>query len=502
PVNTAKQSSHRGATSVSTARHVKTAASRPHVNNALPTIYSYFKAHSPVRRPFNKKSAAKTNNFKEKVNTAKRPKGNLIDHISKDSRSYTLKRFNYVDPQGKLKHMTRNKSYLTDYQEIDGVFVAFGGNAKGGGLTCLFAKATLDESNLWHIRLSHINFKTMNKLVRGNLVRGPRNSDDEVADDAGKKSIEVPRKKNGVQDLTKEGRERAQRNEFESMFGQDKDANGNRIFTLVSVARSTYVYLGGSIPINAATLLNTDLPTDPLIFQVTPKISHLHDVKRIFRYLKGQSKLGLWYPRDSPFDLESFSNSDYAKASLDMKSTTGGCQFLRKILISWQWFIELMHKKFQMSSMRELTFFLGLQVMQKDDGIFISQDKHVADILKKFDFSSEKTASTPLETNKFQVTPKISHLHDVKRIFRYLKGQSKLGLWYPRDSPFDLESFSNSDYAEASLDMKSTTGGCQFLRKILISWQCKKQTVVANSTTKVEYVAAVNCCGQVLWIQN
>ncbi|GJV30839.1 putative ribonuclease H-like domain-containing protein [Tanacetum coccineum] len=207
-------------------------------------------------------------------------------------------------------------------------------------------------------------------------------------------------------------------------------------------------------------------------------------------------------------------------------------------------FKSLMHKKFQMSSMGELTFFLGLQVMQRDDGIFISQDKYVADILKKFDFSLVKTASTPIETNKallkdeeaedvdvhlyrsmigslmyltasrpdimfvvcacarFQVTPKTSHLHAVKRIFRYLKGQPKLGLWYPRDSPFDLEAFSDSDYAGASLDRKSTTGGCQFLGKRLISWQCKKQTIVANSTTEAEYVAAANCCGQVLWIQN
>ncbi|GKD32453.1 hypothetical protein Tco_1247962, partial [Tanacetum coccineum] len=78
----------------------------------------------------------------------------------------------------------------------------------------------------------------------------------------------------------------------------------------------------------------------------------------------------------------------------------------------------------------------------------------------------------------FQVTPKVLHVHAVKRIFRYLKGQPKLGLW------------------------KSTTGGCQFLGKRLISWQCKKQTVVANSTTKAEYVAAANCYGQVLWIQN
>ncbi|GKA75834.1 hypothetical protein Tco_0782212 [Tanacetum coccineum] len=89
---------------------------------------------------------------------------------------------------------------------------------------------------------------------------------------------------------------------------------------------------------------------------------------------------------------------------------------------------------------------------------------------------------------------------DLKTI--YLKGQPKLGLWYPRDSPFDLEAFSNSDYAGASLDRKSTTRGCQFLGKRLISWQCKKQTIVANSTTEAEYVAAANCCGQVLWIQN
>ncbi|GJX81660.1 putative ribonuclease H-like domain-containing protein [Tanacetum coccineum] len=207
-------------------------------------------------------------------------------------------------------------------------------------------------------------------------------------------------------------------------------------------------------------------------------------------------------------------------------------------------FESLMHKRFHMSSIGELTLFLGLQVMQRDDGIFISQDKYMADILKKFDFSSVKTTSTLIETNKallkneeaedvdvhlyrsmigslmyltasrpdimfavcvcarFQVTPKTSHLHVVKRIFRYLKGQPKLGLWYPRDSPFDLEAFSDSDYAGASLDRKSTTRGCQFLGKKPISWKCKNQTVVANLTTEAEYVVAANCCGQVLWIQN
>ncbi|GJV84979.1 putative ribonuclease H-like domain-containing protein [Tanacetum coccineum] len=201
-------------------------------------------------------------------------------------------------------------------------------------------------------------------------------------------------------------------------------------------------------------------------------------------------------------------------------------------------FEKMMYKKFQMSFMGELTFFLGLQVTQKDDEIFISQDKYVDEILKKFGFSTVKTTSTPMETSKpllkdaeaeyvdvylyrlmigslmyrtasrpdimfaicacarFQVTPKVSHLHAVKRIFRYLKGQPKLGLWYPKDTPFDLEAYTDSDYAGASLDRKSTTGGCQFLGSRLISWQCKKQTIVANSTTEAEYVAAASCCGQ------
>ncbi|GJV52106.1 ribonuclease H-like domain-containing protein [Tanacetum coccineum] len=120
-------------------------------------------------------------------------------------------------------------------------------------------------------------------------------------------------------------------------------------------------------------------------------------------------------------------------------------------------------------------------VKQKADGIFISQDKYVAEILKKFDFVNVKTASTPIETQKplvkeeeasqklclqgcalfsdFQVTPKTSHLSAVKRIFRYLKGKPKLGLWYPRVSSFDLEAYSDSDYTGANLDRKSTTGG-------------------------------------------
>nr|GEU60047.1 hypothetical protein [Tanacetum cinerariifolium] len=84
----------------------------------------------------------------------------------------------------------------------------------------------------------------------------------------------------------------------------------------------------------------------------------------------------------------------------------------------------------------------------------------------------------------------------------YLKGKPHLGLWYPKDSSFNLVAYSDSDYAGASLDRKSTTGGCQFLGYRLISWQCIKQKIIATSSTEAEYVAAASCCAQVLWIQN
>nr|GEV94232.1 hypothetical protein [Tanacetum cinerariifolium] len=170
----------------------------------------------------------------------------------------------------------------------------------------------------------------------------------------------------------------------------------------------------------------------------------------------------------------------------------------------------------------------------KEDGIFINQDKYVVEILKKFGLTKGKSTSTPIDTEKpslkdpdgedvgvhiyrfmigslryltssrpdimlvvcacarFQVTPKVSHLHAVKRIFRYLMGKPNLGLWYLKDSPFDLVAYSDSDYAGASLDRKSTSRGCQFLGSRLISWQCKKQTVVATSSTEAEYVAGAS----------
>nr|GEU56532.1 hypothetical protein [Tanacetum cinerariifolium] len=136
-----------------------------------------------------------------------------------------------------------------------------------------------------------------------------------------------------------------------------------------------------------------------------------------------------------------------------------------------------------------------------DDIIFGSTKKYWCDEFEETMKNSVKTASTPIETHKPLVKDKEAIDVDV-HLNRYLKGQPKLGLWYPKVSSFDLEAYSDSDYAGANLDRKSTTGGCQFLGRRLILWQCKKQTIMATSTIEAEYITAAHCCGQTLWIQN
>ena len=102
---------------------------------------------------------------------------------------------------------------------------------------------------------------------------------------------------------------------------------------------------------------------------------------------------------------------------------------------------------------------------------------------------------------RFQACPKESHLIALKRIFRYLFGTQNLGLWYPNKSFLELIGFSNADYAGSKIDRKSTSGTCQFLGHMLVSWSSKKQNSVALSTTKTEYIAAGSCCAQILWIK-
>ncbi|KAK2986388.1 hypothetical protein RJ640_026652 [Escallonia rubra] len=200
--------------------------------------------------------------------------------------------------------------------------------------------------------------------------------------------------------------------------------------------------------------------------------------------------------------------------------------------------------EFEMSMMGELTFFLGLQIKQSKDGIFINQAKYTKELLKRFDMEASNAFDTPMSSSlkldkdekgkdvdikryrgmigsllyltasrpdimfsvclcaRFQACPKESHLIAVKRILRYLKGTHDLGLWFPRNTSFfDLIGYSDADYAGCKTERKSTSGGCQFLGHSLVSWSSKKQNSVALSTTEAEYMAVGACCAQILWMK-
>src|SRR4051812_48504761 len=188
----------------------------------------------------------------------------------------------------------------------------------------------------------------------------------------------------------------------------------------------------------------------------------------------------------------------------------------------------MMSKKYEMSMMGELKFFLVLQIRQQKNGTFISQEKYLKDCLMKFGLTDCKTIKTPMRTNGFldadekgkpfdqkkylsmigsflylcasrpdimlsvgicawfQAAPKESHFVAVKRIFRYLAHTPKFGLWYPRGANFKLVGYSDSDWAGEKVDRKSTSGGCQFLGCSLVSWSSKKQSCVSLSSTKAE----------------
>jgi hypothetical protein len=200
-------------------------------------------------------------------------------------------------------------------------------------------------------------------------------------------------------------------------------------------------------------------------------------------------------------------------------------------------------QKFEMSMMGELTYFLGFQVKQLKDDTFITQTKYTQDLLKRFGMKDAKPAKTPMGTDghvdlnkrgksvdqkayrsmigsllylcasrpdimlsvcmcaRYQSDPKECHLVAVKRILRYLVATPCFGIWYPKESTFDLIGYADSDYAGCKVYRKSTSRTCQFLGRSLVSWSSKKQTSVALSTAEAKYVAAGQCCAQLLWMR-
>ncbi|WJX40607.1 hypothetical protein P8452_28061 [Trifolium repens] len=206
-------------------------------------------------------------------------------------------------------------------------------------------------------------------------------------------------------------------------------------------------------------------------------------------------------------------------------------------------FVNQMQSEFEMSHVGELTYFLGLQVKQMEDTIFISQSKYVKNIVKKFGMENTNHKRTPATTHlklskdehgvsvdqslyrsmigsllyltasrpdisfvvgvcaRYQAEPKMSHLNQVKRILKYVSGTSDYGILYSHGEDTRLLGYCDADWAGSADDRKSTSGGCFFLGSNLISWFSKKQNCVSLSTAEAEYIAAGSSCSQLLWMK-
>nr|GEY26143.1 putative ribonuclease H-like domain-containing protein [Tanacetum cinerariifolium] len=590
PVNTANQSSPRAATSTSTARSVNTAATRLTMNGAKPVV-------SDVQRN-------RENIVKSSACWIWRATGNIIDRISKDSGSYMVKRFNYVDLQGRLKsdqgifdsgcsrHMTGNKSFLTNYQEIDGGFVAFGGSPKGDHLGKFEGKADDGflvgysvnskafrvfnsrtgkvEENM-HIRFLENKSNVVGRGIEINVNTGnaghekafdheyillqfiPSHSplslktgifddvynDREVGAEADTNNLELSTvvspiptirvhkdhpKEQIIRDLNLATQTRrminfSEENAMVSFINKQKRTNHkdyqNCLFACflsqqepkkvihaltdpswieamqeellieairLFLAYASYMgFIVYQMDVKSAFLYGT-IEEEVYVCQ-PPGFEDTYFPNKVYKVEKALYGLHqahrAWYGTLFTYLLENRFRRGTIDKTLFMKKD-GDDILLVQVYVNYiifgstkkslcDEFEQMMHKRFQISSIGELIFILGLQAastqMEPNKALIKDAEAEDIDVHLCRSMIGSLMYLTSFKPNimfafcaclKFQVTSKTSHLDAVKRIFRYLKCQPKLDLWYPRDSPFDLEAFSDSDYAGASFDMKYT----------------------------------------------
>uniref|UniRef100_A0A3Q7XZQ9 Uncharacterized protein LOC113786557 n=1 Tax=Cicer arietinum TaxID=3827 RepID=A0A3Q7XZQ9_CICAR len=286
-------------------------------------------------------------------------------------------------------------------------------------------------------------------------------------------------------------------------------------------------------------------------FEDSKNPSHVYKLKKALYGLKQAPRA--WYDRLSTFLCERGFDKGEVDKTLFVKRENGHT-LLVQIYVDdiifgstnkdiCEEFSLIMQGEFEMSMMGKLNYFLGVHIKQLEHGIFINQAKYCKELLKKFEIENCKESTTPMGSGtyvdkdasgisidiskyrgmigsllyltasrpnimfsvclcaRFQADPKESHLVAVKRIMKYLKGTTNVGLWYPKGSICSLVGYSDSDYAGCKTDRKSTSGTCHVLGNALVSWSCKKQACVALSTAEAEYIAAGSCCAQILWLK-
>ncbi|GJS99935.1 retrovirus-related pol polyprotein from transposon TNT 1-94 [Tanacetum coccineum] len=289
----------------------------------------------------------------------------------------------------------------------------------------------------------------------------------------------------------------------------------------------------------------------PLGFIDFEKPDHVYKLKKALYGLKQAPKA--WYDRLKAFLIKHDDSSEMVDNTLFTKKKSSNLIIVQIYVDDIIFgstcqdmcdeFAKIMHDEFEMSMMGELNFFLGLQIKQMEDGIFFNQSKYIKEMLKKFGLEDSKPMKTPMSSDtklmkdeecesvdstkyrgmigsllyltasrpdimfsvylcaRFQEAPKTSHLEAVKRIFRYIKGTTHLGLWYPKGTGIETVVYADSDHARDYVDRKSTSGICTFVGCCLTSWFSKKQTALAISTTEAEYVSAKKACQQALWMK-
>nr|GEW30424.1 copia protein [Tanacetum cinerariifolium] len=551
PISTARQSSSRVAAPVSAARHINTDSSKPLVNVAKTRQNALQITHSLSKRPFYQQTALRNRNLNNNVNAAKsnsintvktnfvntskgnksvvgnqginvvkssaccvwRPKIKVQDHVSKTSGSYIwcstrcFKRSRIFD-SGCSMHMIENISYLTDFKEYD------------GGFTWVFFLATKDKTNripksfiteietlvekkVKIIRCDNgIEFKNrvMNELCKEkgikrefSMARTPEKNKAEAFNTAcyvqNKVLVVKPHFKTPYELFKCGGREWlfdldalsksmnytpvsacTNSNDFADSHNNDKhgptQASKSDDQERPNADSSTKT-------VNTARPINTATP----IYANDPLMPDLEDA-RIFD--------DAYDDRDEGAEAE-YNNLEKFKL-LNVWTLVDLPTGKRSIGTKWVY----RNKRDQRGIVVRNEARLVAQGYRQEEGIDYNE---VFAPLAQIEAIRPDIMFVVCACSRFQVQPKVFHIHAVKRIFRYLKGQPTLGLWYPKDLPLELIAYSNIDYVGASLDRKSTTGGCQFLGSILISWQCKKQTIMGDSTTEAGYIAASNYCG-------
>nr|GEU70221.1 retrovirus-related Pol polyprotein from transposon TNT 1-94 [Tanacetum cinerariifolium] len=352
--------------------------------------------------------------------------------------------------------------------------------------------------------------------------------------------------------LVVRGYRQGERIDFEESFTPIAKMEAIRIFLAYAIHKSFSVF---QMDIKTA-FFHGSLKEDVYVYQPEGSIdadhpSHVYKLNKALYGLKQAPRA--WYDELSMFLLQ----NHFFKGTIDL--TLFIRRFHDDILVVQvyvddiifgfthpryiQLFSDLMKSRFKMLMMGEITFFLGLQVNQSPCGIFINQSKYVLEILKKYGMESCDPVGTPIEIKdkldldqngtpvdamkyrsmigalmylmssrpnilhaaclcaRYQAKPTEKHLKELKRIFRYLRGTVNMGLWYLKDSGFELTGFSDADYARCKDTFNSTFGGAQFLGEKLVSWSSKKQDCMALSIAELEYVSLSAYCAQVLWIR-